>query len=227
VPSQRRRTDHRIRLLRRSPPRGATIPRRWPHPRRLPAPGGLRATRRFGQTPGSPAFRWPRRRIPTTVRGVTETGSLRRRNGSGHSTWSNWCGACHGDMHSTGHYVHPVDTNLGTAISTNYRIIKAPAIASAVPERTGTRRSFRLPRTPPPPTRDGGPCTTTAAYNAGPGPASSDQVMLPQLATGRMRPASRMLRWNMETTFITQNGAYPNGTAGTNRRPPPSHGCLL
>jgi hypothetical protein len=23
-----------------------------------------------------------------------------------------------------------------------------------------------------------------------------------------------MLRWNMETTFIASNGAYPNGTAG-------------
>jgi|MudIll2142460700_1097286.scaffolds.fasta_scaffold00038_10 predicted CXXCH cytochrome family protein len=32
---------------------------------------------------------------------------------AGTANWGKWCGACHGNMHSDGNYVHPVDQNLG------------------------------------------------------------------------------------------------------------------
>jgi hypothetical protein len=38
----------------------------------------------------------------------------------GSNTWGNWCASCHPNMHSADNYVHPVDQNLGSDVSTNY-----------------------------------------------------------------------------------------------------------
>ena len=138
----------------------------------------------------------------------------------GHATWGNWCGACHPGMHSTGNYVHPVDQNLGTTIADNYKNYVSSGVAttggtngytSLVPFASDASATYDGTLAPL--------ATNTYAYNAGPGPAGTDQVICLSCHRAHASGFPEMLRWNMNATFITQNGAYPNQTGGTGANP--------
>jgi hypothetical protein len=132
-----------------------------------------------------------------TAYGVSATG--------GHSTWGNWCGACHGDMHSTGNYVHPVDQGIGSDIMGLYNSYvksgdmsgtSANSFTSLVPfsENTGDYTVLATH------------ALNTDAQLGGPG--SSDQVNCMSCHRAHATGFPEMLRWNMENEFMVKNGVY-------------------
>jgi predicted CXXCH cytochrome family protein len=136
---------------------------------------------------------------------------------AGHVKWGDWCGTCHGAMHSTsggGHYVHPTDESLTSTIADNYKkYVKSGDLSggstngytSLVPFVTDLGATYATLA---------GLATNNLATNAGPGPNSTDQVSCVSCHRAHASGFPEMLRWNMSTTFIVQNGAYPNGTVG-------------
>jgi predicted CXXCH cytochrome family protein len=179
---------------------------------------GASYTTAAGQTPGFSGV--PMAKAPNTYNRTEAATETRVAYGvagaNGHSTWSNWCGACHGQMHQgSGAYVHPVDTGLGGHAATYKDYLSS---GNSLPAGTGTNGYTSLvPFATDSSATYGilaGLATNNLAYNAGPGPATNDQVMCLSCHRAHASGFPEMLRWNMETTFITQNGAYPNGTAG-------------
>jgi predicted CXXCH cytochrome family protein len=169
-----------------------------------------------GQTPGFTGV--PMAKAPNTynrTEAATETRvAYGVKSTAGHSTWGNWCGACHGEMHSSGNYVHPVDESLGSTIAGNYKsYVKSGDMTggsvngytSLVPFATDLSVDYA---------GLAALATNNLAVNAGPGPASNDQVMCLSCHRAHASGFPEMLRWNMETTFIVQNGAYPTSTLG-------------
>jgi hypothetical protein len=132
---------------------------------------------------------------------------------AGNTTWGNWCGACHGAMHSSNAYVHPVDQSIGSSIKNNYdRYVKsgsmtganATAFTSLVPFATdGAGNSYANLAT-----ISG---TTT-------GPVSSDKVTCMSCHRAHATGWDFMLRWNMEGEFMVYNSLYP-GTDTTPNQP--------
>jgi predicted CXXCH cytochrome family protein len=191
-----------------------------------PAPGltlgayrllaGANYVTRAGDTPGFTGV--PMAKAPNTYNRTEAATDTRVAYGvkatNGHSTWGDWCGACHTDMHQgNGAYVHPVDTPLG-ALAGNYKsYVKSGdmtggavnGFTSLVPFATDTGATYPGLASL---------ATNNIATNAGPGPTSADHVMCLSCHRAHASGFPEMLRWNMETTFIVQNGAYPNGTAG-------------
>jgi len=160
--------------------------------------------------PGVPAAKTPatynRTEAVTQTRtayGVSATG--------GHSTWGNWCGTCHGDMHSTGNYVHAVDTGLTSTIADLYnKYVKSGdmlgtstnSFTSLVPfsSNTGDYAALALLAK----NND-----TTLA-----GPGSSDQVNCMSCHRAHATGFPEMLRWNMENEFMVKNGIYQTTERG-------------
>ena len=172
--------------------------------------------------PVTPGFTGvPMAKVPNTynrTEAATETRTAYGvKSGNGYATWSQWCGACHGAMHSgNGNYVHPTDAPM-TTVAANYRSY----VKSGDTTSNGTANGFT---SLVPFASDAGAtyaglsalATNTVAYNAGVGPAGTDQAMCLTCHRAHASAFPEMLRWNMETTFIASNGAYPNGTAGAN-----------
>jgi hypothetical protein len=132
-----------------------------------------------------------------TVYGVSATG--------GHATWGNWCGSCHGDMHSTGNYVHPVDQGIGSDIMGLYNsyvksgdMTGTPATSfnSLVPfaSNTGNYAALAL-------------LAKNDDSNLS-GPGSSDQVNCMSCHRAHATGFPEMLRWNMENEFMVKNNVY-------------------
>jgi hypothetical protein len=160
--------------------------------------------------PGVPAAKTPsaynRTEATTQTRtayGVAATG--------GHATWGNWCGTCHGDMHSTGNYVHPVDQGLGSTVAGLYgTYVKsgdmggtpANSFTSLVPfsENTGDYATLATH------------ALNTDAQLGGPG--SSDQVNCMSCHRAHATGFPEMLRWNMENEFMVKNGIYQTTERG-------------
>jgi hypothetical protein len=124
---------------------------------------------------------------------------------NGHATWSNWCGTCHGAMHSTGNYVHPVDTGLGSDIMGLYNSYvksgdmggtSANSFTSLVPFSSNTGDYTVL----------AGLALNTDAQLGG--PASADQVNCMSCHRAHATGFPEMLRWNMENEFMVKNGVY-------------------
>jgi predicted CXXCH cytochrome family protein len=128
---------------------------------------------------------------------------------SGNTTWGNWCGACHGAMHSSGNYVHPVDQGLGSSIKNNYDAYvksgsmtgaNATAFTSLVPFATdGSGNTYAA-------------LATVSTGTAG--PATTDQVNCMSCHRAHASGFPWMLRWQMEGEFIVYNSLYP-GTDST------------
>jgi hypothetical protein len=137
-----------------------------------------------------------------TAYGVAATG--------GHATWSNWCGACHGEMHSTGNYVHPVDTPLGSDIMGLYNSYVKSG------DMSGTANPFT---SLVPFSSNTGDYTVLAglAQNNNTqlgGPASTDQVNCMSCHRAHATGFPEMLRWNMENEFMVKNGIYQTTERG-------------
>jgi len=156
--------------------------------------------------PGVPAAKTPSSYNRTEASTQTRT-AYGVATAGGHATWGNWCGTCHGDMHSTGNYVHPVDQGLGSTTAGLYgSYVKsgdltgtlATSFSSLVPFATNSGDYTAL---------------ATLAVNddtqlAGPG--SSDQVMCLSCHRAHASAFPEMLRWQMEGEFIVYNSVWPN-----------------
>jgi len=125
--------------------------------------------------------------------------------GGGHSTWGNWCGACHGDMHSTGNYVHPVDQGLGSTIMGLYNsYVKSGDMSGTSANSFNSLAPF---------SSNTGDYTVLAglAQNNDSqlgGPASTDQVNCMSCHRAHATGFPEMLRWNMENEFMVKNSVY-------------------
>ena len=173
-----------------------------------------------GYTKGGVAFNGvPAAKVPSSYNQTEATNQVRVAYGvataNGHVTWSNWCGTCHGAMHSTGNYVHPVDQNLGSTIAANYAAyVKsgdmtgtlATSFTSLVPFATGSADYTVL----------AGLASNALPQSAGPG--SSDQVTCMSCHRAHATGFPEMLRFNMEGEFMVWNSLYP-GTDTTPTQP--------
>jgi hypothetical protein len=169
----------------------------------------------------------PAAKVPSTynrTEGTTQTRtSYGNSTAAGHVSWGNWCGTCHPDMHSTGNYVHPVDRDLTSAISTIYGqyvmtgdMTGSPAssFTSLVPfvNNSGDYAGVLAPLAVNNDTQLGGP-------------ASTDQVSCLSCHRSHASGWEYALRWNMEGEFMTYNGSYP-GTDTTPTVPQFARGRL-
>ena len=124
---------------------------------------------------------------------------------NGHATWGNWCGACHGDMHSTGNYVHPVDQGLGSTIVGLYNTyVKSGDMSGTSANSFNSLAPFAT---------NSGDYTVLAALAKNTdttltGPGSSDQVNCMSCHRAHATGFPEMLRWNMENEFMVKNGVY-------------------
>jgi hypothetical protein len=160
----------------------------------------------------------PAAKVPSTYNQTEATNQVRAAYGvattNGHVTWSNWCSTCHPNMHSSGHYVHPVDQAMSTnTVVANYNLYvksgdmtgtQATAFTSLVPFATNSSDYTALANL--------ASNTNSAASLFGPG--SGDQVMCMSCHRAHATGFPEMLRWNMENEFITVNGVYQTQQRG-------------
>lgn len=158
--------------------------------------------------PGVPAAK-----VPSTYNMTEASNQVRVAYGvattGGHATWANWCATCHPAMHSTGNYVHPVDTAMSAQIRANYNAYvksgdmtgsSTSSFNSLVPFATNSSNYATL---------------ASLANNNGSnlnGPASGDQVMCLSCHRAHATGNPEMLRWQIEGEFMLYNG---NGTEYT------------
>ena len=125
---------------------------------------------------------------------------------NGHATWGVWCGSCHGAMHSTGHYVHPVDQTMAT-LNVNYNNYVSSGdlsgqftgdhanqgpFLSLAPFSSNTANYVTL-----------GGLAGNAGGAANAGPTNGDQVNCLSCHRGHASAFPWMLRWQLEGEFIT------------------------
>ncbi len=125
----------------------------------------------------------------------------------GKTSWGLWCATCHGNMHSTGNYVHPVDQGMSSGIVANY----GKYVSSGI--MTGSAASSYLSLVPfMENTSDIATLKTHASNTNGSlgGPGSSDQVSCLSCHRAHASGFPDMLRWNMEGEFITAADASGN-----------------
>ncbi len=130
----------------------------------------------------------------------------------GNNQWGQWCGTCHGDMHSSGAYVHPVDQPLGATIAALYNAyVKSGDV-------TGTSLTSYLSLAPF--AQAAGDFASLAANavsddTALAGPVMADEVMCLSCHRAHASGFNSMLRWNNESDFIVYDSHYPDAlTAG-------------
>lgn len=171
---------------------------------------------------GNPAAKTPSSYNRTEASTQTRT-SYGNSSASGHVSWGNWCGTCHGDMHSSGNYVHPVDEDLGSTVAQIYgQYVKtgdmtgsaASSFTSLVPfvKNSGDYAGVLAPLAVNNNSQLGGPDTT-------------DKVACLSCHRAHASGWEFGLRWNMEGEFMTYNGLYP-GTDTTPTVPQFARGRL-
>ncbi len=121
--------------------------------------------------------------------------------GSGRTSWGQWCGACHGAMHSDGNYVHPVDETLGSGIANIYNQYvnsgnttggsSSSSFLSLVPFIENTYDYTTLKSH----------AKNDDTYLNGPG--SNDRVSCLTCHRAHASGWENALRWNMEGEFMT------------------------
>lgn len=181
--------------------------------RLLAGSGYSSSTTNGASFPGVPAAK-----APSTYNQSEATNQVRVTYGvasaNGHATWGNWCGTCHGDMHSSGNYVHPVDQNLGSTIAGLYNSyvksgdmtgVQATAYTSLVPFGVGSSDYTVL----------AGSASNTGSAASLVGPGSTDQVMCLSCHRAHATAFPEMLRWQMEGEFIVYNSLYPGTDNGS------------
>jgi len=189
------------------------------------AVGVYRLLRGNGSTVGGVTFTGvPAAKVPSSYNLPEATQQVRVAYGvkttNGHVTWSNWCATCHGAMHSTGNYVHPVDVGLNSgtgSIGANYNAyVKSGDMTGAAATAFSNLAPFAT---------NSGDYTVLAGlantntYVAGSaGPGSSDQVMCLSCHRAHASGWTEALRFNVEGEFMVWNSLYP-GTDTTPTQP--------
>ena len=145
---------------------------------------------------------------PSTYNQTEATNQVRVAYGTattgGQTTWSQWCATCHPNFHSTGNYVHPVDTGLGGTLATNY----ANYVGSGNMSGTQNVAGFGPFSSLVPFMENTGDYTVLGSHasNAGGylnGPASSDQVGCLTCHRAHASGFTHMMRWNQDIEFDT------------------------
>ena len=152
----------------------------------------------------------PAAKVPSTYNRTESATQTRTAYGTatagGHVSWGDWCATCHGAMHSSGNYVHPVDQNLGSTIALNYKqYVKSGDLTgdgvngftSLVPFIEGTADYATL--------------ASHAVNNDSvlTGPSSTDKVACLTCHRAHASGWEYGLRWNMEGEFMVYNSLYP------------------
>ena len=161
-----------------------------------------------GYTKGGVTFSGvPAAKVPSTYNLSEATNQVRAAYGvattNGHTTWSNWCATCHGDMHSTGNYTHPVDTQ-GTFASRYNAYVKSG-------DMTGVQTSSFTSLVPF--ATNSGDYTALAALatNNTPtsaGPTDGDQVNCLSCHRAHASGFEHMLRFDFGYEFMTKGSQY-------------------
>ncbi len=138
--------------------------------------------------------------VPSTYNRTELTTQTRTAYGSaGVNTVGQWCASCHPGMHSSGNYVHPIDTNLD-GLATNYNSYTSSGIM------TGTSTTAYLSLVPVAENTGDYTVLKVSANNNGSdlnGPGTSDKVMCFSCHRAHATGFPDMLRWNYEGEFIT------------------------
>lgn len=152
----------------------------------------------------------PAAKAPSTYNRKEDTTQTRVAYGhattGGHVSWGDWCATCHGQMHSSGSYVHPVDADLGSTIKTNYdQYVKSGDL-------TGTNASAFLSLVPF--VEGTGDYATLASHAKSDdtyltGPGVTDKVSCISCHRAHASGWPHALRWNMEGEFIVYNSLWP------------------
>ncbi len=141
---------------------------------------------------------------------------------NGHTTWSNWCATCHGAMHSTGNYVHPVDHTMSGTIKTTYTNYVSSGIMTGV--FSGARAGQGPYSSLVPFTQNTGSYTLLGSNAKSDstklgGPTDGDLVSCMSCHRAHASGFPAALRWNKESEFITYVDASGSpvwpGTDGT------------
>ncbi len=169
-----------------------------------------------GYTKGGVTFNGnPAAKVPSTFNQSEATNMIRVAYGKattgGHESWSDWCATCHPGMHSStagggSNYVHPIDHDLGSTISGNYKTY----IMSGNMTGDGINGFTSLV-----------PFVTNSADYAGTlaplavnnntqlaGPSSTDQVACISCHRAHASGFEHMLRWDYGYEFMTKGGQY-------------------
>ena len=126
----------------------------------------------------------------------------------GHATWGNWCGTCHGAMHSSGNYVHPVDQSMSALIPNYTNYVSSGDLSGSF---TGDHLNQGPFLSLAPFTKNSGDYVNLASFVAAgattatqlSAPADGDQVNCLSCHRGHATAFPFMLRWQMEGEFIT------------------------
>jgi hypothetical protein len=163
---------------------------------------------------------------PSTYNQSEATNQVRVAYGaSAANTWGNWCATCHPGMHSSGHYVHPVDESLGSGPSGVANIYNAYVKTGDLTGTAATSFTSLVPFA-----ENTGDIATLASHAKNDnsylnGPASSDKVMCLSCHRAHASGWPEALRWNMEGEFMVYNSLYP-GTDTTPAVPQFARGRL-
>jgi predicted CXXCH cytochrome family protein len=126
----------------------------------------------------------------------------------GHITWGNWCGTCHGAMHSTGNYVHPVDQSMASLIPNYTNYVSSGDLSGAF---TGDHANQGPFLSLAPFTKNDGNYVNLASFAAAgattatalSAPTNGDQVNCLSCHRAHATAFPWMLRWQMEGEFVT------------------------
>jgi hypothetical protein len=162
-----------------------------------------------GYTTGGVTFLGvPAAKAPSTYNQTEATNQVKVAYGyattGGHTSWGGWCSTCHPNMHSAGHYTHPVDVGMSGNTINNYNsYVKSGDAASGTPATSFTSLV--------PFVTNSSDYTALAplAGNASAtyaGPQSGDQVTC--LSCHRAHASGMMygLRYDIEYEFMTKGG---------------------
>jgi hypothetical protein len=145
---------------------------------------------------------------PSTYNQTEATNQVRVAYGVGNitNTWGNWCATCHPNMHSSGHYVHPVDESLTQTIANNYNAYVKTGDLTGTAANSFTSLVPFIENTGDIPTLQSHAKNNNSYLN---GPGSSDKVACLSCHRAHASGWDNMLRWNMEGEFIVYNSLYP------------------
>jgi predicted CXXCH cytochrome family protein len=124
----------------------------------------------------------------------------------GYEGWADWCGTCHGAMHSTGNYVHDTDDTLGSEASTYNFYVKTGDMGGNATSSFLSLTPFISPSTDFQTLAD---LADPAAVQPEAGPTGSDLVSCLTCHRAHASGWQYALRWNGESELLTYNGVWP------------------
>ena len=167
--------------------------------------------------PGANYTTWPIAVSPSTYNQTEAVNMVRIAYGGGGGVngWGKWCGACHAAIANmtglAGHPSHPVDQQITTAFATNYNTYVKSGDMSGTFSQAGTPG----PYTSLVPYQEANSTITILASHARNnntvlgGPSGTDEVTCYSCHRAHASGWPHALRWNNDTTFIVNNGAFP------------------